>query len=298
MEWVFEQVAGPFGFTEGPVWVGDALLFTDMPGDRAMRYDHRTGVCDVWRTGTNRANGLTTDAQGRVYGAEGTFNPVGDKYVDGPGRRIARYESDGSTTVISDNFEGNRFNSPNDLVVDAKGRVWFTDPRYGDDKSCMDIGHESVYRADPQADGTYTTVRATFDTTKPNGLIVTPDMKTLYVAQSDYLPETARELRAYPIAEDGSLGACEVLHDFGAHRGIDGMRLDEDLNIVASAGWPDSGPGPMIYVFAPDGQVLEAHHFPINPTNCAFGDEDLQSLYVTAIDGYLYRARTHRKGLG
>ena len=75
---------------------------------------------------------------------------VGDRFVDGPGRRIARYESDGSTTVISDNFEGNRFNSPNDLVVDAKGRVWFTDPRYGDDRSCMDIGHESVYRADSQ----------------------------------------------------------------------------------------------------------------------------------------------------
>ena len=111
-------------------------------------------------------------------------------------------------------------------------------------------------------------------------------------------PRLPRELRAYPIAEDGSLGACEVLHDFGAHRGIDGMRLDEDLNIVASAGWPDSGPGPMIYVFAPDGRVLEVHPFPINPTNCAFGDEDLQSLYVTAIDGYLYRRGTHRKGLG
>ena len=95
MEWNFEQVAGPFGFTEGPVWMGDALLFTDMPGDRAMRYDHRTGVCDVWRTGTNRANGLTTDAEGRVYGAEGTFDPSGDRFVDGPGRRIARYERDG-----------------------------------------------------------------------------------------------------------------------------------------------------------------------------------------------------------
>ena len=297
MEWEFEQVAGPVGFTEGPVWIGDAVLFTDMPGDRAMRYDPQTGACDVWRTGTNMANGLAVDAAGRVYAAEGTFDPLGTGFVDGPGRRIARYESDGSTTVISDNFAGKRFNSPNDLVVDGKGRVWFTDPRYGDDRSCMEHDHESVYRADPQADGSYTTERVTFDTTRPNGLIATPDMKTLYVAQSDTGADSLRQLRAYPIDEDGSVGAFAVLHDFGPDRGVDGMRLDADLNIVATAGWPQGGPGPMIYVFAPDGQVLEQHPFPIDPTNCTFGDEDLQGLYVTAKDGYLYRARTHRKGL-
>ena len=297
MEWQFERVAGPFGFTEGPVWVGDALLFTDMPADRAMRYDPETGACDEWRTGTNRANGLTLDTAGRVYAAEGTFSPKANKFTDGPGRRIARYESDDTTTTISDNFEGKRFNSPNDVVVDAKGRVWFTDPRYGDDRSCMELDHESVYCATPQDDGTYVTARVTFDTTKPNGLIVTPDLKTLYVAQSDYGPDTIRELRAYPINDDGSTGTYEVLHNFGPHRGIDGMRLDADHNIVASAGWPNSGPGAMIYVFAPSGRVLETHPFPINPTNCAFGDKDLQSLYVTAVDGYLYRAKTHRRGL-
>ncbi|MGY8826629.1 MAG: SMP-30/gluconolactonase/LRE family protein [Candidatus Latescibacterota bacterium] len=298
MEWTFEKVAGPFSFTEGPVWVDGALLFTDMPGDRALRYDPQSGTADVWRKGTNKANGLTIDADGRVYGAEGTFDPQGEQFIDGPGRRIARYEKDGSTTVISDGFEGKRFNSPNDVVVDAKGRVWFTDPRYGSDRSCMELEHESVYRADPQPDSSYNTVRVIFDTTKPNGLIVTPDMKTLYVAQSDHGSETLRELRAYAIADDGSVGPYEVLHNFGPHRGIDGMRLDSELNIVASAGWPTSGPGPMIYVFAPSGRVLETHPFPpINPTNCEFGDEDLQSLYVTATDGFLYRARTHRKGL-
>lgn len=297
MEWTFEKVAGPFGFTEGPVWVDGALLFTDMPNDRALRYDPQTNKTEEWRTGTNKANGLTADDQGRVYGAEGTFDPKGEQFIDGPGRRIARYEKDGSTAVISDHFEGKRFNSPNDVVVDAKGRIWFTDPRYGSDRSCMELQHESVYRADPQSDGSYNTVRVTFDTTKPNGLIVAPDMKTLYVAQSDYGVETLRELRAYPIGEDGSVGAYEVLHNFGPHRGIDGMRLDSELNIIACAGWNASGPGPMIYVFAPNGRVLETHPFPINPTNCAFGDEDLQSLYVTAIDGFLYRARTHRKGL-
>ena len=160
----------------------------------------------------------------------------------------------------------------------------------------MELEHESVYCAAPQADGTYITQRVTFDTTKPNGLIVTPDMQTLYVAQSDHGAENLRELRAYPIKEDGSLAAYEVLHNFGPHRGIDGMRLDSEGNIVATAGWLDSGPGPMIYVFAPSGRVLETHPFPISPTNCVFGDEDLGTLYVTAADGALYRARTHRRG--
>jgi gluconolactonase len=295
MEWKFEKIAGPFSFTEGPAWSGDALLFTDITNSRIMRYDPQTDTCDPWREGTNYANGLTLDSQGRLYAAEGTFDPKGDHYVDGPGRRIARYDIDGSTHLITDNFEGKRFNSPNDVVVDALGRVWFSDPRYGDDRSCMELEHESVYRADPQADGTYISHRVTFDTTKPNGLIVTADMQTLYVAQSDHGVENSRQLLAYPIKEDGSLGPSQVLHDFGPHRGIDGMRLDSQGNIIASAGWNNSGPGPMIYVFAPSGRVLETHPFPINPTNCAFGDADLQTLYVTAIDGCLYRARTHRQ---
>ena len=295
-EWIFEQVAGPFGFTEGPLWIGDGLLFTDMPGDRVLHYDPQTGQCTDWRTGTNSANGLTADEQGRVYAAEGTFVPGSDRFVDGPGRRIVRYESDGSTTVICDHYEGKRFNSPNDLVVDEQGRVWFTDPRYGDDRSHMELSHESVYRADLQPDGSYLATRVTFDTTKPNGIIVASNMQTLYVAQSDYGVDTARELRAYPIVEDGSLGAYDVVHNFGPHRGIDGMRLDSEGCIIATAGWKESGPGPMIYVFEPNGRVLETHPFPINPTNCAFGDADGQSLYVTSLDGYLYRARTERRG--
>ena len=93
------------------------------------------------------------------------------------------------------------------------------------------------------------------------------------------------------------LAIGDAPHTRGSPHSNDGMRLDSELNIIACAGWNESGPGPMIYVFAPNGRVLETHPFPINPTNCAFGGEDLQSLYVTAIDGFLYRARTHRKGL-
>src|SRR5690606_28151575 len=153
-----------------------------------------------------------------------------------------------------------------------------------------ELDHESVYRLDPQPDGSWRTIRMTYDTTAPNGLLVTPDMATLYVAQSKYGEGEKRELRAYPILPDGSLGAYEVLHNFYPHRGIDGMCFDEDGNIVATAGWELSGPGGMIYVFAPNGRVLETHPVPVDrPTNCTFGGADLRTLYVTSIDGQLLR---------
>jgi gluconolactonase len=284
MTWTFEKVAGPFNFTEGPAWDGQALLFTDIPTSRIMRYDPQSGQTTEFRTGTNQANGLMFDKAGNLYACEGG------------GRRMARYNADGSTDVIVDRFEGKRLNSPNDLAFDQLGRMWFTDPRYGDDESDLELDHQSVYRADPGPDGSWQVQRVTYDATKPNGLLVTRDMKWLYVAQSHYGDGNARELRAYPINEDGSVGKFEVRHNFYPHRGIDGMCLDVEGNIIATAGWEESGPGPMIYVFAPNGRVLETHPIPIDrPTNCTFGDADLQTLYVTA-GGCLWRTRTERKG--
>ena len=121
--------------------------------------------------------------------------------------------------------------------------------------------------------------------------------KWLYVAESKYGEDAKRELRAYPIESDGSLGEHLVLHNFYPHRGIDGMCLDTEGNIVATAGWSDSGPGPMIYVFAPNGRVLETHPLPTDarPTNCTFGGPDLTTLFIT-VAGCLYRAHTDRKG--
>ena len=286
MSWTFEQVAGPYSFTEGPAWDGEGLLFTDIPNSRIMRYDPVSGETGEFRTGTNEANGLMFDRDGRLYACEG----------GGDGRRMVRYNADGSTDVVTDRFEDKRFNSPNDLAFDHLGRMWFTDPRYGDDESDLELDHQSIYRADPQPDGSWNIVRVTFDTTKPNGLLVSADMKWLYVAQSHYGEGNARELRAYPISEDGSLGPYEVRHNFYPHRGIDGMCLDIDGNIITTAGYDLSGPGPMIYVFASNGRVLETHPMPVDmPTNCTFGDHDLQTLYVTA-SGSLWRTRTDRKG--
>jgi gluconolactonase len=285
MSWEFELVAGPFSFTEGPAWDGEAVLFTDIPNSRIMRYEPQRGECTVFRTGTNKANGLMFDKTGQLYACEGD------------GRRMVRYNGDGTTTVIVDRFEGKRLNSPNDLAFDQKGRLWFTDPRYTDRTDDLELGHESVWRAEPQPQGTWKLQRMTYDTTKPNGLLISPDQKWLYVAQSHYGEGNKRELRAYLLDEAGDVaGEYEVLHNFYPHRGIDGMCLDREGNIIATAGWQQSGPGPMIYVFAPNGRVLETHPVPVDrPTNCTFGDEDLKTLYVTA-GGCLYRTRTEHIG--
>jgi len=291
MEWQFEAVAGPFGFTEGPAWDGAGLFFSDIPSSRILCFHPSSGAVTVHREETHAGNGLTLDGEGRLYGCQGGAEPYG------AGRRVVRYEAEGAVTVIADQFEGKRLNSPNDLVFDRHGRLWFTDPRYGDFRDDMELDHESVLRADPQPDGSWSLHRVTFDTTRPNGLLISHDQSTLYVAQSEYGIDRKRELRAYPILADGSLGEHRVLHNFYPHRGIDGMCLDADGNIVATAGWDQSGPGSMIYIFAPSGRVLETHPVPFDrPTNCTWGGEDLSTLYVTVATGHLLRAQTGRRG--
>ena len=284
MTWGFERVGGPFALTEGPAWDGNAVLFTDIPNNRIMRYRPSSGQCTEYQTATDHANGLMLDRDGRLYACEeGT-------------RRVVRYNSDGSRSVLADHFEGKRLNSPNDLAFDEQGSLWFTDPRYGDKTDDLELDHQSVYRLDPEPDGEWQITRVTYDTSKPNGILISPDQQWLYVAQSEYGDGNPRELRAYSINDDRTVGAYHVLHNFYPHRGVDGMCLDTDGNIVATAGWQVSGPGPMIYVFAPNGRVLETHPVPTDhPTNCTFGDADLQTLFVTA-GGSLYRVRTERRG--
>lgn len=284
VNWICERVAGPFEFTKGPSWDGTALLFTGIPSSRILRYDPDSGETTEHLTGTNGANGTVLGNDGLLYACERDS------------RRIVRYEADGSPTVIVDNFEGKRFNNPNDITVDSAGRLWFTDPRYGDVVNVFELDHQSVFRLDPKSDGGWKIERITFDMTRPNGLLVSLDMQWLYVAQSEFGDGRARELRAYPILENGSVGEYEVLHNLYPHRGIDGMCLDTDGNLITASGWEISGPGNIIYVFAPSGRVLETHPIPARASNCTFGDADLKTFYVTA-GGALYRARTHRQGL-
>ncbi len=293
MSWQFILVNGPYGGTaEGPAWDGSGLLFTHIPTSRIIRYDPQSRGSSVYRADTNNANGLMFDPAGRLHACEGG------------GRRVVRYEADGSATVLADGYDGKRLNVPNDLAIDPNGSVWFTDPFYDGaggawslDRSNKDLDHDSVYRIDEQDDGNHTITRVTFDTTRPNGLLFSLDHSVLYVAQSGRDADEKRELRAYPVNADGSLAEHTVLHDFGAHRGIDGMVLDTEGNIIATAGSLISGPGPMIYVFAPDGEVLETHLVPSDrPTNCSFGGADLTTLYVTTGGGEVYMAHTERQG--
>ena len=295
MEWRFQLVARPYGgVTEGPIWDGEAVYFTHIPTSRIMRYDPGSGGISEWRGGTNHTNGLAHDTQGRLYGC-----------CSG-GRSIVRFEPDGTTITVADRVNGQKLNTPNDLAIDHQGRIWFTNPwNVGniDPAEVEELDNRSVLRADPQPDGSYTVARVTFDTTMPNGVLVSPDDSTLYVAESNSADiGLDRELRAYPINTDGSLGPYNTLHTFGkdrdaVHRGIDGMCFDVDGNIIATAGWPDGGPGPMIYVFSPTGRVLETHRVPARmPTNCCFGGPDRTTLYVTSTEGHFFRAETDRVG--
>jgi len=291
MGWTFEQVVEPFetpegvaDVTEGPVWTGDAMLFSDIPNSKIVRYDTANGECAVRRTDTNLANGLKLGPDGRLYACEQAEH------------RVVRYEPSGETTVVASDYRGTRLNAPNDLGFDGQGRLWFTDPYYGPKPESLELGHRSVYRADPQGDGEWEVTRMTHDTTNPNGILVSPDDERLYVAELRGGEGNDRELRSYPIQGD-ELGEYEVLHDFYPHAGIDGMCLDSEGNVLGAAGSEESGPGPMIYVIAPSGRVLATHPFPgEQPTNCAFGGEDLSTLYVTGFDSGLYRAEPDRTG--
>jgi gluconolactonase len=253
-------------FTEGPAEGPDGAIYFSDIGNRVMKFDPKTGKTTVFRDPSGRSNGLKFDSQGRLIACEGANT--------GGGRRISVTEKDGTVKTLADKFEGKRFNSPNDLTLDGKGRVYFTDPRYvGDEKRELD--HESVYRVDP--DGKVT--RVISDVTKPNGIVLSPDGKTLYLAESNGDKKKPRELRAYPLNADGTVGAGKRLHDFGAERGIDGMTVASDGTLVATAGSGDAGG---IYFFGPDGKKLSFLKTPEDPNNCCFGSADKKTLYITA----------------
>jgi gluconolactonase len=161
------------------VWDGEHIYFTQIRKSKILRYDPKTGAISEWRTGTNRTNGLAFDAHGRLFGC-----------CSG-GRAIVRFDPDGRNVVVADRIDGKKLNTPNDLAIDRKGRIWFTNPINDgnwDKTEVAELDNRSVIRCDPQQDGTYTTTRVTFDTVQPNGILVSQDQSTLYVADGDYSP--------------------------------------------------------------------------------------------------------------
>ncbi len=267
-----EKLWGDGSFTEGGALAEDgAILFSDI-GDRIMRFDPATKAITVFRAPSGRANGLIFDPRGRLVAAEGANT--------GGGRRVSITEADGTVRTLADRYQGRRFNSPNDVAVDRQGRVYVSDPRYvGDEPRELDF--EAVFRIDP--DGRVT--RLTTTASKPNGLAVSPDGKTLYI--SDNGP-ARRVLLALALDEQGNVSRPRTLHDFGEGRGIDGMTVTTDGRIVATAG---TGAKAGVYVFSPAGHALSFIPVPEPPTNVEFGGDASKVLYITAGKS-LYRIET------
>jgi len=266
-------------FTEGPAYgPGPAIYFSDI-GNRIMKYDEKTGKTTEYRNPSGRANGLDFDKDGRLVAAEGANT--------GGNRRITRTEKGGTITVLADKWNGKRFNSPNDLTIDTKGRIYFTDPRYVGSEP-REIDTESVYRIDTNGD----VQRILTEVQKPNGILLSPDMKTLYVADSPSAPKGKRLLLSYSLLYEPGLRGKTVLHDFGEDRGIDGMCIDVKGNIYATAG---RGKTAGVTIFAPDGKKLGFIATPEDPSNCVFGGADRKMLYITA-GRSLYRVQLTIEG--
>ncbi len=289
MSLAFERVAGPYERPLGGLaWTGQAVLFSVPDESRILSYDPGSDEVTEFRRYTNRTNGLACAPDGGIYGAQ-----------EG-GRRIVHFAEDGSCAVLPHRLDGRYHNQPNNLFIDGRGSIWFSDPvsavRASGPQIFPPLDHASVLRLDFEAARRLWDLRrVTFDTRAPRAVAVARDARTLYVAETDNAPGGCRELRAYALENGEVVGAPRVMHTFGEdhrgpHRGIEGMCLDAQGNVVACAGSRRSGPGPMIYVFAATGEIVGSHRVPADmPVACAFGGGDLATLYVTA-GGALFRA--------
>jgi gluconolactonase len=281
----WEKVVGDLQFGEGPAWHPDGyLLFEDVPANRTLKLGADDKV-SVHRTDTAAANGLAFDRDRLLIACEGNGGTGG--------RRVARIEKDGRRTVLADRYQGKRLNSPNDLAIDGKGRIYFTDPRYSKREN-LELDKEGVYRIDP--DGALT--RVIDSLTRPNGILVTADGATLYVADNAS-PGGVVTLVGFDLDARGDASHGRVLYDFGGGRGIDGMALDASGRIWATAGTKEKAG---IYVFAPDTARARAElasfiPLPEDPTNCTFGGLRRDLLYVTTTAS-LFRIRTGVRGQG
>jgi gluconolactonase len=288
-----EKVADGFQFVEGPVWFrpGAYLLFSDIPGNVIMQWSPSGGkmvfrdriFADSFPAGKLvGTNGLTLDKLGRIIAAEHG------------NRRISRIARDGKLTVLADRYEGKRFSSPNDVVVKSNQDIYFTDPPFGLlnpgqgleealKSPLRELNFNGVFRITPA--GKIDAVVK--DLALPNGLAFSPDEKLLYVANS-----ADKRWSVYDVQPDGTLANGRIFFDAGKETGAgvpDGMKVDTAGNVWAA------GPGGIL-VISPRAKLLGVITFPEVQANCAWGDADGKTLYVTASTG-LYRIRTNIAGI-
>jgi gluconolactonase len=249
-------------WTEGPAYfaAGRYLVFSDIPNDRILRWDETTGVVGVFRQPAGYANGHTVDRQGRLVSCE-----HGE-------RRVSRTEPDGSVTVLADAYDGNRLNSPNDIVERADGSLWFTDPSYGIDsdyeghEAPSEIGGCHVYRIDA-ATGEIARVADDFD--RPNGLAFAADEQSLYISDSE-----RDHIRLFSVTGESGLTGGEVFATCDAGT-FDGIRLDSGGRIWASA-------GDGLHCFDPDGTLIGKIRIPETVANFTFGGPKRNRLFICA----------------
>ena len=278
------ELATVVAFTEGPTVDRDGnVYFTETISHRIMKLS-TGGVLTTFREHSNAANGLIFDSRWRLIACEGNRqNP-----------RVTRTDmGNGRIEVLAESFEGKRLNGPNDVTLDGKDRIYFTDP--------AQPAGGAVYRIDP--DGKLARILAAPQIEKPNGIVIAPDDRTLYLIEANGADKGARMIRAYDLRPDGSVANMRVHYNFYPGRSADGMTIDTQGNIWAAAGLHakrgtsetlDTKCG--VYCISPQGKLL--HFIPISEdtiTNCAFGGPDMKTLYVTAGKS-LFRIRTEVAG--
>ena len=297
------------GLTEGPTAGPDgAIYFSDIPvGDDKgliMRFDPQTAKTEVFIEDSHKSNGLKFGADGLLYACEGS---------DQGGRSVVRWNPQTrQRTVLADKYMGRRFNAPNDLVLDRAGRIYFSDPRYLGTET-RELEHRAVYRVDP--DGKVTEI--THEVEKPNGIALSPDQRTLYLADhnngTDRIdPENktpvkkgAMKIYAFPLGPDGLVnGPRRTLVDFGDQAGCDGMTVDSRGHIYLTARGAKR-PGVLVIdpsgkevAFIPTGLPNQPEEGAVGlPSNVTFGVGDQkQTLYIT-VDTSLYRIGLKVPGL-
>jgi len=261
-----ERFLTGYKFTEGPAWTRKGtLIFSDISGNQLIEV---TGdQPKVFRDPSGYVNGNTIGVDGLLYTA-------------GHGsRNVTRTNADGTVTVIADKFNGNRFNSPNDLAFRKNGDLYFTDPAYGRGDGKDELGFTGVFRL--AKDGKLDCLARDFKT--PNGIVFSPDEKVCYVADTE-----RQEVRAFDVSPDGSFANGRVFTDHMPGN-PDGMRVDVKGNLYVAA-------GPAVVVYDPKGALLGSIPVPEVTTNVGWGDKDAKMLYITAQKS-IYRIKCRIKGV-